>query len=344
MKKAKQSSSRGPHTAQQPSPLTPPITSPNSRASVSSSGHHMTIGHDMGRLPSLGRIADSLTPQQSNNGQPNTGWGVSRYRSGDYEGEIYSHDMASQYFALAHIQDHQANGRGQPISGQRIMSRASSNYPLPCDDQEQQPQPWSDELLGRTLGQASAGHRHGNGKPSIDELLIRDFARLLAEISRVLKRGGTLIILDNVFPLDISLPSRDFVATVCPGLNAFQDAVKWSLTQSFSSSSGRGSTSSTSKGSPIMDAGQIADLVAYTAWMIDTKACEVKIPLGCRQSGRLTGGCTVDRMILKFLRFCARLPTPLSFFRSAPKNGFTDGNAQHDIPGDSAETNSDEPG
>ena len=102
----------------------------------------------------------------------------------------------------------------------------------------------------------------------------------------MLKRGGILIIFDQAFPMDMSLPARDFVATVCPGLNAFQDAVKWSLAQGFSSSSGRGySSSTTCKDSPVMDAGQLAGLVAYTAWMIDTKACQVKIPLECSKNG-----------------------------------------------------------
>lgn len=135
--KAKRSLTRRPPTAQQPSPLTPPITSPNSRASVSSSDHYTTNRHDMVRLPSLGGFVDSLKSHTAN-GSANTCWGVSRYRLEDYEGEIYSHDMASQYFALAHIPDHQVNARGQPVSDQRIMSRVKSQYPLPCDAQEQQ--------------------------------------------------------------------------------------------------------------------------------------------------------------------------------------------------------------
>lgn len=85
--------------------------------------------------------------------------------------------------------------------------------------------------------------------------------------------------------MDISLPSRDFVSTVCPGLNAFQDAIKWSLAQSFSSSNGRGYQSTPCKHPPIMDAAQVAGLVAYTAWMIGTKACAIRIPLGCNRNG-----------------------------------------------------------
>ncbi|KAJ9102472.1 hypothetical protein QFC21_002872 [Naganishia friedmannii] len=365
MDTAKRGVSLRPRTAQQPSPLTPPITSPNSRASASSSGHHSNIHHDVGRLPSFGGVAHALASRQST-GQSNTGWGAARYESEDYEGQTYGHDMASQYFALAHIPEQQVNARGQPVISQRIMSRVRSNYPLPCDDQEQQisdPQPWSYGLHGRTLRKAGIGYRHGrereggwaiemaeqypasemtgpssmagwtwcryrpgstyllegssNRKPArvpfrrftcsfevydvndsipypdatfdlchvrFARLGIRDFASLLAEISRVLKTGGTLIIFDNAFPMDISLPNRDFVATICPGLKSFQDAVKWSIAQRFSSLSGHEYSSMACKNAPIMDADQIAGLVAYTERMIDTKACQVMIPLGCTKT------------------------------------------------------------
>jgi hypothetical protein len=97
------------------------------------------------------------------------------------------------------------------------------------------------------------------------------------EIARVLKRGGTLILLESTFPSQISLvdqPTDAALASHCPGIHAFQDAIKWSLAQL------AGRHGSGLSDHPIMDGPQVAAMVHRTPGLSGTSIQHVKIPIG----------------------------------------------------------------
>jgi hypothetical protein len=92
-----------------------------------------------------------------------------------------------------------------------------------------------------------------------------------------LKSGGTLILLDSTFPLQISLvdqPTDAALASHCPGIHAFQDAIKWSLAQL------AGRHGSGFSDHHIMDGPQFAALVHRTPGLSGTSIQHVKIPTG----------------------------------------------------------------
>lgn len=121
------------------SPLTPPITSPNSAFQSPYAAEN-----EMGWPPNFGRTLSndkSKTAGRPNNSR-STGWGAPRNGTASTDGRIYSHDMAGQYFTLAQHDESVREVQGKRSGGtsfmQRIMHRTNSCYPLPCDDQEQQ--------------------------------------------------------------------------------------------------------------------------------------------------------------------------------------------------------------
>lgn len=88
------------------------------------------------------------------------------------------------------------------------------------------------------------------------------------------------MLLDSTFPLHITLvdlPEGAF-PSYCPGLKAFQDAVKWSLAQGAKANGER-------TDHPLMDSGQVSSLVAYTPGFVGTSVRELQMPLGDWKTG-----------------------------------------------------------
>lgn len=92
-----------------------------------------------------------------------------------------------------------------------------------------------------------------------------------------------MIILDNAFPLHITLSDvpAGALASHCPGLKAFQDAIKWSLAQGGKGLRGEGAYL------PLMDSGQVSSLVAYTPGLVGTSVREIEMPLGDWKTGEI---------------------------------------------------------
>lgn len=96
-----------------------------------------------------------------------------------------------------------------------------------------------------------------------------------------------MMILDSTFPLHITLADlpASSLPSYCPGLKAFQDAIKWSLAQ------GSKVRNSNIEGSaigdhPLMDSGQVSTSVAYTSGFVGTRVQEIKMPLGEWKGGK----------------------------------------------------------
>jgi hypothetical protein len=92
-----------------------------------------------------------------------------------------------------------------------------------------------------------------------------------------------MIILDTAFPLHITLPDvpASALASYCPGLKAFQDAIKWSLAQGGKGLKGEGPDQ------PLMNSGQVSSLVAYTPGLVGTSVREIQMPLGDWKTGKI---------------------------------------------------------
>lgn len=93
-----------------------------------------------------------------------------------------------------------------------------------------------------------------------------------------------MMILDTAFPLHITLSDLPASAlpSYCPGLKAFQDAIKWSLAQG-----GNAGLKGGGADHPLMDSGQVSSLVAHTPGFVGTNVREIQIPLGDWKTGEI---------------------------------------------------------
>ncbi|GHJ87751.1 hypothetical protein NliqN6_4153 [Naganishia liquefaciens] len=254
------------------------------------------------RVPS----ANDLSSTPLHWGSSNTGSGMAH--NAEYRRKLcYSNDMANRYFQVARDVDSSIEGKALALQRsaevERVMHRISSPYPLPCDDQEQQSGydtntvkvsvSFSSSQQGQILDVQFYILRIGTGwhpqialskcecPGGVPKLWtdISNLAQLLSDVARVLKRDGTFIFLDSTFPLQISLGgchSDETLRSYSPGVYAFQNAIKWSLTQTSKLPCHGGFTSS----HPVMDAGEVAGLIARTPGLSGTSIREFRIPVG----------------------------------------------------------------